>query len=200
MRPTPSLHAGFTFDDAAAAAKHLADLGVTHAYCSPYPHAAEGSSQRYVVIDHSTVNRELGGEEGSSMGSATARQQGRGCAAQGPEALHGHWRRLQEHVTMLSEAEGAHRLALRSLAMVRLVVTPSRSRTLLCERARALTGARRNCAPDCALTGVYPRQTPSLTGEYRGIVWGAKLLKRLRKECLGVLRVGPTDRFPSVLD
>lgn len=106
-RPTPSLHAGFTFDDAAAAAKHLADLGVTHAYCSPYPHAAEGSSQRYDVIDHSTLNRELGGEEGSSMGSATARQHGRGCAAQGPEALHGHWRRLQEHVTMLSEAEGA---------------------------------------------------------------------------------------------
>jgi hypothetical protein len=24
----------------------------------------------------------------------------------------------------------------------------------------------RNCAPDCALTGVYPRQTPSLTGRH----------------------------------
>jgi hypothetical protein len=23
-----------------------------------------------------------------------------------------------------------------------------------------------NCAPDCALTGVYPRQTPSLTGRH----------------------------------
>src|SRR6266545_5335083 len=27
---------------------------------------------------------------------------------------------------------------------------------------------RRNCAPNCALTGVYPRQTPSLTGKHAG--------------------------------
>jgi hypothetical protein len=56
------LHAGFTFDDAAAAAKYLADLNVTHAYCSPYLQAAEGSTHGYDVLDHSTLNRELGGE------------------------------------------------------------------------------------------------------------------------------------------
>jgi (1->4)-alpha-D-glucan 1-alpha-D-glucosylmutase len=49
------LHAGFTFDDAAAAAKYLADLNVTHAYCSPYLQAAEGSTHGYDVIDHSTL-------------------------------------------------------------------------------------------------------------------------------------------------
>jgi (1->4)-alpha-D-glucan 1-alpha-D-glucosylmutase len=57
------LHAGFTFDDAAAAAKYLAELGVTHAYCSPYLQAAKGSTHGYDVIDHSTLNRELGGED-----------------------------------------------------------------------------------------------------------------------------------------
>ena len=48
---------------------------------------------------------------------------------------------------------------------------------------------RRKLCPDCALTGVYSRQTPSLTGEYRERFCAGKLLKRLRKECLGV----PTD-------
>ena len=31
------LHAGFTFDDAAAIAGYLAALGVSHLYCSPVP-------------------------------------------------------------------------------------------------------------------------------------------------------------------
>jgi hypothetical protein len=56
-------------------------------------------------------------------------------------------------------------------------------------------GSCRNCAPDCALTGVYPRQTPSLTGEYRQIFCGGKLLKRRRKECFHV----STDRSNAPL-
>src|SRR5438270_9457109 len=57
------LHPGFTFDDAAAVARYLADLGVTHLYSSPYLQAAKGSSHGYDVVDHSRVNSELGGEE-----------------------------------------------------------------------------------------------------------------------------------------
>jgi (1->4)-alpha-D-glucan 1-alpha-D-glucosylmutase len=58
------LHAGFTFDDAAAAVGYLADLGVSHLYCSPYLQAAQGSTHGYDVVDHSRLNRELGGEAG----------------------------------------------------------------------------------------------------------------------------------------
>ncbi len=55
------LHKGFTFDDAAASAFYLHDLGVTHVYCSPYLQAAPGSMHGYDVVDHQRVNDELGG-------------------------------------------------------------------------------------------------------------------------------------------
>jgi (1->4)-alpha-D-glucan 1-alpha-D-glucosylmutase len=58
------LHAGFTFDDAAAIAGYLADLGVSHLYCSPYLQAAPGSTHGYDVTDHSRLNAELGGAAG----------------------------------------------------------------------------------------------------------------------------------------
>ncbi len=58
------LHAGFTFDDAAAVAGYLAGLGVSHLYCSPYLQAAKGSTHGYDVVDHSRLNAELGGEAG----------------------------------------------------------------------------------------------------------------------------------------
>jgi (1->4)-alpha-D-glucan 1-alpha-D-glucosylmutase len=54
-------HAGFTFDQAAALVPYLAELGVSHVYCSPYLQAATGSTHGYDVVDHSQVNRELGG-------------------------------------------------------------------------------------------------------------------------------------------
>jgi len=56
------LHAGFTFDDAAGIAAYLADLGISHLYCSPYLQAAPGSTHGYDVTDHSKLNAELGGE------------------------------------------------------------------------------------------------------------------------------------------
>jgi hypothetical protein len=37
------LHAGFGFVQAAAVADYLANLGISHLYCSPYLHAACGS-------------------------------------------------------------------------------------------------------------------------------------------------------------
>ncbi len=58
------LHAGLTFDDAAAAADYLKVLGVSHIYCSPYLQAAPGSQHGYDVVDHQKLNEELGGEEG----------------------------------------------------------------------------------------------------------------------------------------
>jgi (1->4)-alpha-D-glucan 1-alpha-D-glucosylmutase len=58
------LNAHFTFDDAAAIAQYLKDLGITHVYCSPYLQAAPGSMHGYDVVDPLKVNEELGGEEG----------------------------------------------------------------------------------------------------------------------------------------
>jgi (1->4)-alpha-D-glucan 1-alpha-D-glucosylmutase len=58
------LHPGFTFADAAAVVPYLADLGVSHVYCSPYLQAAPGSTHGYDVVDHTRANAELGGEQG----------------------------------------------------------------------------------------------------------------------------------------
>src|SRR3954471_5875645 len=55
-------HAGFTFRDAAAVTPYLRDLGVTHAYASPYLKARPGSTHGYDVIDHNQLNPELGTE------------------------------------------------------------------------------------------------------------------------------------------
>jgi len=55
------LHKDFTFDDAAGIAEYLHELGVSHVYCSPYLQAAPGSTHGYDVVDHQTVNKELGG-------------------------------------------------------------------------------------------------------------------------------------------
>ena len=58
------MHAGFTFDDAAAIADYLAELGVSHLYLSPVLQAAAGSTHGYDVVDPTRVNVELGGDEG----------------------------------------------------------------------------------------------------------------------------------------
>ena len=67
----------FGFDAAAAVASYLADLGVTHAYASPYLQAAPGSAHGYDVVDHDRVNAELGGAAGHE----------RFCTALGAAAL-----------------------------------------------------------------------------------------------------------------
>ena len=55
------LHKGFTFDDASAIADYLYRLGVSHVYSSPYLQAAPGSMHGYDVVDHQSLNEELGG-------------------------------------------------------------------------------------------------------------------------------------------
>ena len=51
------LHAGFGFDDAAAIVPYLAELGVSHLYCSPYLQAMPGSTHGYDVVDHDAGQR-----------------------------------------------------------------------------------------------------------------------------------------------
>jgi (1->4)-alpha-D-glucan 1-alpha-D-glucosylmutase len=51
----------FGFADAAAIAGYLAELGVSHLYCSPYLQAAPGSTHGYDVVDPERLNDELGG-------------------------------------------------------------------------------------------------------------------------------------------
>jgi (1->4)-alpha-D-glucan 1-alpha-D-glucosylmutase len=58
------LHAGFTFDGAAAIVPYLAALGVSHVYTSPILQAAPRSTHGYDVVDHSRISDELGGPEG----------------------------------------------------------------------------------------------------------------------------------------
>ena len=58
------LHKGFTFADASSLVPYLVDLGVSHVYSSPILTARAGSMHGYDVIDPTTVNPELGGEDG----------------------------------------------------------------------------------------------------------------------------------------
>jgi (1->4)-alpha-D-glucan 1-alpha-D-glucosylmutase len=72
------LHAGFTFDDVADLAPYLADLGVSHVYCSPYLQAAPGSAHGYDVVDHHRLNDELGGIEAHERMTKALREHGLG--------------------------------------------------------------------------------------------------------------------------
>lgn len=58
------LHEGFTFHDAAAIAPYLAELGISHLYCSPYLQAGEHSTHGYDVLDPTRLNAQLGGAGG----------------------------------------------------------------------------------------------------------------------------------------
>ncbi len=58
------LKPGFGFLEAAELAGYLEALGISHVYCSPYLQAAPGSTHGYDVLDHQSVNAELGGTLG----------------------------------------------------------------------------------------------------------------------------------------
>jgi (1->4)-alpha-D-glucan 1-alpha-D-glucosylmutase len=78
LRPPAADHPGFGFDDAAAVVPYLAELGVTHLYCSPYLQAAPGSAHGYDVVDHGRVNDELGGAAAFDRMVAACRAAGLG--------------------------------------------------------------------------------------------------------------------------
>jgi (1->4)-alpha-D-glucan 1-alpha-D-glucosylmutase len=53
----------FTFKDAAELVPYLAELGVSDLYASPYMKARPGSTHGYDIIDHNTLNPEIGTPE-----------------------------------------------------------------------------------------------------------------------------------------
>lgn len=72
------VHAGFTYDDAAARAAYLSDLGVSHLYLSPVLQPAPGSEHGYDVLDHTRIHEEAGGRAAFERLSRTARDLGLG--------------------------------------------------------------------------------------------------------------------------
>jgi (1->4)-alpha-D-glucan 1-alpha-D-glucosylmutase len=72
------LHAGFSFRDATAIVPYLRDLGITHAYASPYLKARPGSTHGYDIVDHGCLNPEIGTEEDFEAWVAALRDGGLG--------------------------------------------------------------------------------------------------------------------------
>ena len=87
QRPTPvlptstyrlQLNQQFTFDDATKQVPYLAQLGVSHVFCSPILQAVPGSMHGYDVVDHSRISAECGGEAGFRRLAETAHSHGLG--------------------------------------------------------------------------------------------------------------------------
>ncbi len=57
------LHGEFTFADATALVPYLAELGVSHMYCSPFLRARAGSRHGYDIVDHNALNPEIGNRD-----------------------------------------------------------------------------------------------------------------------------------------
>ncbi len=57
------LHRDFTFADASALVPYLAELGVSHVYCSPYLRARPGSRHGYDIVGHAALNPEIGNRD-----------------------------------------------------------------------------------------------------------------------------------------
>lgn len=72
------LNAGFTLADAEAVVPYLDELGVSHLYLSSFVAARPGSSHGYDVIDHNSLNPELGDEDDLARLAAALRRRGMG--------------------------------------------------------------------------------------------------------------------------
>jgi len=72
------LHQHFTFAQAAELVPYLAALGVSHVYCSPYLRARAGSTHGYDIIDHTSLNPEIGSREDFEHFVAVLRAHGMG--------------------------------------------------------------------------------------------------------------------------
>src|SRR5947209_15499721 len=71
-------HAGFTFRDAERIIPYLHELGVTHCYASPYLRAWPGSTHGYDIIDHTSLNPEIGSQADYDAWVAALRAHGLG--------------------------------------------------------------------------------------------------------------------------
>ena len=56
-------HAGMRFADATVLVPYLDALGISHLYASPYLSARAGSTHGYDIVDHNSVNPEIGSEQ-----------------------------------------------------------------------------------------------------------------------------------------
>ena len=72
------LHKDFTFADATGLISYLVGMGISHVYSSPILTARAGSIHGYDVVDPTTVNPELGGEQGLRDFSTALRAAGLG--------------------------------------------------------------------------------------------------------------------------
>ncbi|MBK8470039.1 MAG: malto-oligosyltrehalose synthase [Actinomycetales bacterium] len=72
------LHPKFGFAQVAEQAAYLESLGVSHVYLSPILQAGPGSTHGYDVVDHTRINRELGGRDGFEAMVATLHAHGLG--------------------------------------------------------------------------------------------------------------------------
>jgi len=72
------LNQNFTFAQAAELVPYLAALGVSHVYCSPYLRARAGSMHGYDIIDHNSLNPEIGSREDFEHFVAVLRAHGMG--------------------------------------------------------------------------------------------------------------------------
>lgn len=72
------LNRSYTFDDALATLPYIQALGISHVFLSPILTARAGSMHGYDVVDHGSINPELGGEEGLLRLVAGLRERGMG--------------------------------------------------------------------------------------------------------------------------
>jgi (1->4)-alpha-D-glucan 1-alpha-D-glucosylmutase len=72
------LNRSFTLRDAVDIVPYLAELGVSHVYCSPYLRARPGSSHGYDIIDHNALNPEIGSDEDFERFVRTLKSHGMG--------------------------------------------------------------------------------------------------------------------------
>lgn len=75
------LNRDFNFRAAAAVVPYLAELGISHVYCSPYLRARPGSMHGYDIIDHNSFNPEIGSSEDFAVFSAALKAHGMGQIA-----------------------------------------------------------------------------------------------------------------------
>src|SRR5665213_3608546 len=71
-------HRGFTFADATALVDYLDALGISHIYASPILKARPGSLHGYDIVDHETLNPEIGNEAELAALSAALAARGMG--------------------------------------------------------------------------------------------------------------------------
>jgi malto-oligosyltrehalose synthase len=72
------LNRGFTFDQATAIVPYLSALGISHCYISPCLKARSGSMHGYDIVDHNSLNPEIGSPEEFDRFVTTLHEHGMG--------------------------------------------------------------------------------------------------------------------------